>query len=182
MKIKKQFEILSFLIFSIPILCSVFVVIHTYIHSPNRYLIKGSASLGKEELPSLSDKDINNLKISLQMLPQDVQAVLMRTSDRKIIYSTIPEFHTDVYVERDELWNFATETSDKYFYQFSKIPSTGRDTLLVTRLPLHRINNAKKTKNYLKVLFVVIVITITSLIQLFFISRAILNDVKSSIK
>ena len=183
MKIKKQFEILSFLIFSIPILCSVFGVIHTYIHSPNRYLIKGSATLGKEELPSLSDKDINNLKISLQMLPQDVQAVLMRTSDRKIIYSTIPEFHTDVYVERDELWNFATETSDKYFYQFSRIPSTDEKILLITRLSLDRIKNSQMTKKYLKILLVIILITCISLIIIFFISRDIfegLNKIEKS--
>ena len=118
MKIKQQFTILSIIIVSIPILCSIFVIIHTYIHSPNRYLIKGSAKIERADFAALSQKDLELLERSLKMLPEDVEAVLCRTTDRKIIYSTIPDIEVGTYMERNELWNYATETSDKYFYQF----------------------------------------------------------------
>ena len=116
MKIKQQFTILSIIIVSIPILCSIFVIIHTYIHSPNRYLIKGSAKIERADLAALSQKDLELLERSLKMLPEDVEAVLCRTTDRKIIYSTIPDIEVGTCMERNELWNYATETSDKYFY------------------------------------------------------------------
>ena len=173
MKIKHQFLILSLLIISIPILCSVFIYIHTYIHSPNRYLIKGSATLGKEDFPLLSDKDMKMLQTSLKMLPQEVQAVLLRTTDKKIIYSTMPEIEIGIIMQRDEIWAFTTQTSDQYFYQFSKIPSVGQDILLITRLSVERMKNEQKTRLALKILLLIILITLSSLIVIFFITNAI---------
>ncbi len=173
MKIKHQFLILSLLIISIPILCSVFIYIHTYIHSPNRYLIKGSAPLGKEDFPLLSDKDMKMLQTSLKMLPQEVQAVLLRTTDKKIIYSTMPEIKTGIIMQRDEIWAFTTQTSDQYFYQFSKIPSVGQDILLITRLSVEIMKNEQKTRLALKILLLIILITLSSLIVIFFITKAI---------
>ena len=183
MKIKNQFFILAFLIISIPILCSAFIIIHTYIHSPNRYLLTGSAPRQKIDLPLLSDEDFYNLETSLKLLPRDVQAVLCRTTDYKILFSSIPEIKVGHYSDKNEIWNFASQTSDKYFYQFSKIPSAGPDVLLITRLSLERINSEKKTKTYLKILFAVILITISSLILILFISKAIfygLNKIEDS--
>ena len=183
MKIKNQFFILAFLIISIPILCSAFIIIHTYIHSPNRYLLTGSAPRQKIDLPLLSDEDFYNLETSLKLLPRDVQAVLCRTTDYKILFSSIPEIKVGHYSDKNEIWNFASQTSDKYFYQFSKIPSAGPDVLLITRLSLERINSEKKTKTYLKILFAVILITISSLILILFISKAIfygLNKIEYS--
>jgi hypothetical protein len=121
----------------------------------------------------LSDKEFSNLEASLKMLPQEVEAVLCRTTDRKIIYSSMSDIKTGIYMEKDEIWNYALQTSDRYFYQFSRIPSAGEELLLITRLSLNRIKNEQKTKNYLKVLFAVIVITTISLTLISFISKAI---------
>lgn len=178
MKIKHQFLILSLLIISIPILCATFVVIHTYIHSPNRYLIKGSAPLRKEEFPLLSAEDYETLKISLQMLPQEVQALLFQTTDKKILYSSMPELEAGMIIQKDEIWNFATRTSDRYFYQFSKIPSAGDNVLLITRLAVERIKNEQKTKLSLKILLIVIFITIISLILIILISKSIFEGLR----
>ena len=178
MKLKQHFIFLSSLIISIPILCSIFILIHTYIHSPNRYLIKGSANLSKTDFPLLSDKDISNISVSLKMLPQGVEAALCRTTDRKILYSTMPDIKVGSYFEKDEIVKLETQTSSLYYYQFSKMPSAGDDILLITRLPLSRINNEQKTKNYLKVLFAIIIITLTSLALIVFISKAIFDGLK----
>ena len=173
MRLKPQFILLSSLIISIPILCATFILIHTYIHSPNRYLIKGSAQLTKADFPLITENDFDNIQASLKMLPQGVEAALCRTTDYKILYSSIPEIETGTLMGREEILSFVTSTSDKYFYQFSKLPSTGFNTLLVTRLPLQRMTSTKGTKNYLKVLLAVILITSGSLVLLFFISRDI---------
>ncbi len=175
MKLKNQFVILSSLIISIPILCSAFIIIHTYIHSPNRYLIKGSAKLTQADFPLLSEKDISNIQTSLKMLPQGVEAALCRTTDRKILYSTMPDIAIGSYFEKDEIVSLQEKTSNQYYYQFSKMPSAGNDILLITRLPFSRINNEKQTKNYLKILLAIIIITITCLAIILIISKAIFD-------
>lgn len=176
MKLKRQFFILSSLITSIPILCSVFIIIHTYIHSPNRYLMKGSDNYKNLEL--FSSDNMDTLEKSLKMLPKDVQALLCRTTDRKIIYSTIPEIEVGTTMQKAQLNSFAIETSDKYFYQFTRIPSASPDIFLVTRLSLEKINNEQKTKTYLKILLAIILITFTSLVLIFLISKDIFNGLK----
>ena len=179
MKIKRQFIILSSLIISIPVLCSIFVIIHTYIHSPNRYLIKGSAKIERMDLPLLSDKDIELLERSLKMLPEEVEAVLCHTADRKIIYSTMPDIKVGTYMDRNEIWNYASETSDKYFYQFSRLKSYDSNILLVTRLSIHRINSTPQTNLYLRILLLIITIAIISLILITAISRSIFHGLST---
>ena len=175
MKIKKHFFILSSLIILIPIFCSVFIIIHTYIHSPNRYLIKGSSKLINSEL---SADDSKNLKTRLEMLPQEVEAAVFRTTDRKIIYSTIQDIIVGETMQQNEIWNLASKTSDKYFYQFSRIPSKDTHILLLTRTPLKGVNHEEQTRIYLKVLFVIIIITTIMLIIVSIISKTIFDGIK----
>lgn len=177
MKIKQQFIILSSLITTIPILCSIFVLIHTYMHSPNRYLMKGS-----EELQSLysniEEEDKNNLKKSLKLLPVNVEAILLKISTREILYSTMDEIQAGKLMKKGEVWNFAASTSDTYFYQFTQIPSKKSDTLLITRVPQKNVQTEKKTRTILKVLLAVIIITIISLALITYISKNIFNSLK----
>lgn len=179
MKIKRQFTLLSFFIISIPVLCSIFVIIHTYIHSPSRYLITDSSKIERMDIPMFSDKDIITLERSLKMLPEDVEAVLCRTSDRKILYSTIPDIKVGSYMEKNEIWNYATETSDKYFYQFSRLQPLDTGLILVTRLSRQKINSITKTKLYLRILLLIITIAVISLILITAISKSIFNGLNN---
>ena len=106
MKLKRQFYLLSTLIISIPILFSAFIIIHTYMHSPNRYLIKGSAQLSKTDFPLISEQDLNNIQTSLKMLPQGVEAALCRTSDYKILYSSMPEIEYGTNMSKADILSF----------------------------------------------------------------------------
>lgn len=115
MKIKHQFIILSSLITTIPILCSIFVLIHTYMHSPNRYLMDGSKELQSQYFSNIPEEDRSNLKKSLQLLPVNVEAILLQISNRKVLYSTMDEIQADEFMQKGEIWNFASETSDKFF-------------------------------------------------------------------
>ena len=183
MKIKRQFIVLSSLIISIPILCSVFVLIHTYIHSPNRYLITGSSLIEQPVFSKFSNNEIKELEKSLKMLPKEVETLILLTSNREIVYSTMPEFSVGERLEKNGIWNYASQTSDKYFYQISRFPPKSSDTILITRLPLHRINTERQTRLYLKILLLIIIITITSLILILFMSKSIfkgLNTIESS--
>ena len=179
MKIKQHFTILSFFIISIPVLCSIFVIIHTYIHSPGRYLITGFSKIERMDIPILSEKDIITLERSLKMLPEDVEAVLCRTSDRKILYSTIPDLKVGTYMERNEIWNYATETSDKYFYQFSRLQPLDTGLILVTRLSRQKINSTAKTNLYLRILLLIITIAVISLILIMAIAKSIFNGLNN---
>ena len=166
MKIKKQFVILTTLIISIPILCSAFIFIHTYMHSPNRYLMQGSENFSESDFSLLSDKEKSKLESSLKMLPQEVEALLCRVSDRKILYSTMPEIQTGSYMQRDEIWHFISETSDKYFYQFSRKSYSAEETILLTRLHFQKINTEQRTRNFLRILLIIILMTIFCLINI----------------
>lgn len=183
MKIKKQFAILTTLIISIPILCSAFILIHTYMHSPNRYLMQGSANLNTNTFSLLSDKEKNKLENSLKMLPQEVEALLYRLSDRKILYSTIPEIKTGSYIPREGIWHFISETNDEYFYQFSRKSYSSEQTVLLTRLAIQNFKTEQRTRYFLRILLIIILMTIFCLINIFFISKAIfegLNKIEHS--
>ncbi len=173
MKIKKQFAILTTLIISIPILCSAFILIHTYMHSPNRYLMQGSANLNTNTFSLLSDKEKHKLENSLKMLPQEVETLLYRLSDRKILYSTIPEIKTGSYIPREEIWHFISETNDEYFYQFSRKSYSSEQTVLLTRLAIQNFNTEQRTRYFLRILLIIILMTIFCLVNIFFISKAI---------
>ena len=110
MKIKHQFIILSSLITTIPILCSIFVIIHTYMHSPNRYLMDGSKELQSQYFSNIPEEDRINLKKSLKLLPVNVEAILLQISNRKVLYSTMDEIQADEFMQKGEIWNFASET------------------------------------------------------------------------
>lgn len=176
MKIKHQFIILSSLITTIPILCSIFVLIHTYMHSPNRYLMNGSKELQSQYFSNIPEEDRSNLKKSLQFLPVNVEAILLQISNRKVLYSTMDEIQADKIMQKGEIWNFASETSDKYFYQFTRIPSKESDTLLITRVPQKKVSNEKRIRTILKVLLIVIFLTAVSLALITIISRNIFNS------
>ncbi len=176
MKIKYQFIILSSLITTIPILCTIFVLIHTYIHSPNRYLMQGSEELRYQYFSSIPETDRINFEKSLKLLPVNVEAILMQISNRTILYSTMNEIQAGEYMQKGQIWNFASETSDKFFYQFTRIPSKESDTLLITRVPQKNVSNEKRTRTILKVLLAVIFLTIISLTVITFISRNIFNS------
>ena len=138
-----------------------------------------NSSLIRMDIPILSEKDIITLERSLKMLPEDVEAVLCRTSDRKILYSTIPDIKVGSYMERNEIWNYATETSDKYFYQFSRLQPLDTGLILVTRLSRQKINSTAKTNLYLRILLLIITIAVISLILIMAIAKSIFNGLNN---
>ena len=135
--------------------------------------MKGVNNFEKEYYTELSSSEINKLENTLKLLPQDVETMLITFSNRKVIYSTIKEIPVGNYIKKDELWSFVTETSEKYFYQFTRLKSIKEDTLLVTRLPQQKDTKEKYTRIFLKILLIIIFITILCLIFLTLIAKDI---------
>lgn len=141
--------------------------------------MKGSEEIQKQFNDSISPEDINNFEKSLKLLPVNVEAILFCISTREILYSSMDEIEAGQYMARGEIWSFASDTSDKYFYQFTSIPSKNSDTILITRVPQSKVSNEKKMKTSLKVLLIVIIITLISLILITYIYRDIFKGLKT---
>lgn len=166
MKIKSQLIFLSSMIISIPILFTIFMLLHTYIHSPGRYLIQGS-----DKIENSSD-----ILKSLELLPQDVEAIVYNTQKKNVPYSTIQEIKTGSHLERQEIWDFIGSTSDKYFYQLIKHKPNDFE-IIISRLDRKHVNTERQTKLYLKILLMIIIIAVASLILILFIYNTIFKSI-----
>ena len=135
--------------------------------------MSGVLNFEKQYITELTSNELETLDNTLKILPQDVEATLISISDRKVIYSTIKEIPAGSIMQRNELWNFVSDTSGEYFYQFSRMKYTKSDILLLTRLPQVKVTRDKYTLLFLRILLIIIIITITCLIILTFISHDI---------
>ncbi len=176
MKIKSQFILLSSTVLLIPILFSIFILLHTYIHSPNRYLLSGTGKIESFERSFLPENQAEALEKSLKLLAKDIEAVAYLPSDRIIIYSSIPEIKSGSIISQSELWNFAEQNSDKYFFQFVRTASTDYKVLLLTRINRSLVSTEKKTQLYLKILLLIIILTFIALFIICFISRTVFKS------
>lgn len=140
--------------------------------------MRGSEEIRKINYSNIPEEDRNNFKKSLKLLPMNVEAIILSLSSREVLYSTMDEIQAGQLMKKGEVWSFATDTSDTYFYQFTRIPAKQSDTLLITRVPQNKVPNERTTRTILKVLFAIIIITLFSLILITYISRNIFIGLK----
>lgn len=176
MKIKSQFILLSSMIISIPLLVSVFIILHTYMHSPNRYLMRNAVSKGTYERSLLPEPQAKALERTLSLLTQDVEAIAYRTTDKIIIYSSMKEIQSGSYYESQELWDFIEKNTDRYYFQFPNKKKTDTDILLITRIDRKLLNTERRTRLYLKILLLIIILTIASLSVIIFIFKTLIKS------
>ena len=176
MKIKSQFILLSLMIISIPLFVTIFVVLHTYIHSPNRYLMHKASATATYERSLLPEDQAKNLENTLMLLAKDVEAIAYRTSDKIIIYSSMDEIKSGTYYEPEELWDFIVNNTDRYYFQFSNKKKIDSNLILITRIDRKLTNTEKRTKMYLTILLLIIILTIASLCIIIFIFRTLIKS------
>lgn len=173
MTIKKQFILLSSIIISIPILCSIFVIIYSYHRSMKRYMMQGSQQL------ELIDSEDDSLYIqkTIKQLPPEIQMIVFSPKQNEIIYSTVPELPADGTCTSDTLWKIIKKTSDQFFYQFSAPPFRDSRFLIITRMP-HKRNGGKKRLEFYTLIFAILIFsTVISLILITLISRTIFKSI-----
>lgn len=176
MTIKKQFSILASFIVAIPLFCSIFISFHHYVTSSSRYLMDGSKQIINFNKKAFSKKDIEELVDTLRLLPSDIEACVI-TEDSEIIFSTIPNLHTNGTFNKDDLWIFVNSTSEKYFYQFTNMNLTSKRVVLITRI-LRNKQSPLPQKNILFSTQILLIIAV--IICIFFIilmSRTIFKSI-----
>jgi len=180
MKIKHQFVILSAMIIAIPIVCTLYMCLMHYFHSPDRLLLSGTREIKQIELQmeKLTKQERIELKNTMKILPPDVQATLL-DEEHYVLYSTIPEIKLGTICSDFDIWRLMNKTSDTYFYQFTAPNiNTGR-TLLLTRVPREKEHNGKKQNFLLPLVFVLMFFVAICFIIVVFISKNIFRSIET---
>lgn len=176
MKLKKQITILGFIIITIPILCTLFIGINNYIHSAQRYIIRGRNPKGThlaygQEIKKLKSKELKN---NLRDFHGDIDFVLL-DAHGIVLISTFEEFPKDYKIKHYELADFISTSCEKYFYQITRYSGEDEFYFLLTRINHQSI--AESPKNFYIPLLVFIAALVTiSVCVLFHISRNLFNS------
>ena len=146
MTIRRQFHILLTAIIVIPICCALFIPSYHYFTSPGRALIHDYKELRKSDTFKLSVREWSKLHEYIRRLPPDVEvAVFSLSGSANILISSIAELKAGSSLSPLVLWNFASSTSDTYFYQFTSFRFSGRsDTIII----LTRVDKFKKKEKH----------------------------------
>lgn len=134
MRIKAQFIYLILLIVLIPVICAVFIPSYYYLRSSDRLLTKGHQELQLIHEAILSKDDIPQIKETIRRFPAHVQVALF-TKEFKLIDSTIPEVNESTNSGPLFFWDFLHNTRRDYYYQFTSIPASNEEILVLSRIP-----------------------------------------------
>ncbi|MCQ2593407.1 MAG: HAMP domain-containing histidine kinase [Treponema sp.] len=165
MTIKKQFIFLAGLIIAIPILCVLYISVHNYINSPDRLLMNGTKTMRELDKHNISEKDWYELESIIKSLPQNVEFLLI-SKDGTVLLSKYAELKAGTVLTRSELWKMMEETSQTYFYQYTRI---NKGTLLVTRTFKNRSDARRKgfpVTSFIIFLFILVLILVTILLTI----------------
>jgi len=168
------------MIIAIPIVCTLYMCLMHYFHSPDRLLLSGTREIKQIELQmeKLTKQERIELKNTMKILPPDVQATLL-DEEHYVLYSTIPEIKLGTICSDFDIWRLMNKTSDTYFYQFTAPNiNTGR-TLLLTRVPREKEHNGKKQNFLLPLVFVLMFFVAICFIIVVFISKNIFRSIET---
>ncbi|HBD67664.1 MAG TPA: hypothetical protein DC014_00135 [Treponema sp.] len=115
MRIRTQFKLLIATIIIIPTLCLIFIPLHYYLTSSQRYLMQGYKQIRNIENLDISDDDWNTLEEQLKNIPDDVQVAVLY--ENKVLISTIEELPEGSELSVFDLFDIIHSTSHSYDYQ-----------------------------------------------------------------
>lgn len=178
MKIKTQFVFLTALIVAIPFLCLAFIPCYFYFRSSDRYLVDGYKVIRESQSSELSEQDKKVLFETLTYLPSDIQSLIL--SNGQITGTNIPELKEKSYLTSEDLWSFIQSTSTNYFYQFTTVPSTDSNTIIITRINRNRNNIKQQGREKLLsyVFMVMIILVLICVLFVIYISSTIFKSLK----
>lgn len=177
MKIKHQFIILSAMIIAIPVVCTLYMCILHYYHSPDRVMMNGSRRIKKieQQMEKLTDEEWTELRNTMKILPPEVQTTLI-DEDKFVLYSSIPEVELGSTCSDFDMWRIMNRTSDEYFYQFTAPSIHNGRTLLITRVPRNK-RPVKKTNIVAPLLIFLIIFVSICFVLIVFISKNIFKSI-----
>ena len=115
MRIRTQFKLLIATIIIIPTLCLIFIPVHYYLTSSQRYLMQGYQQIRNIGNLNISDDDWDSLKTQLENIPPDVQVAVL--FENQVIISTITELPVGRELTVFELFDVIHDTAPSYDYQ-----------------------------------------------------------------
>ena len=175
MTLKKQFVVLTAIMITIPIFCLAFICVQNYMRSSERFLMSGAKEIRQMDKNRINEKDWDYIE-RLKFQPPDVECILISLEDHTVLYSSIPEMSQKTTVTQEDLWQYISGTSKKYFYQFTS-PPIQQKSLLITRIPRKKHRDQNQT-NLMIILLVLLGIVTVCIGFIIFISRTIFKSLK----
>jgi len=185
MTIKKQFILLSSLLFVIPLLCIFFTFLHRFVWSSRRMVIKADKHTEREIKKHFTDDELKIIRKYFYNLPPEVDGVLLNkkknSDDFIVVISSIKEYLPGDRVKIHEIWEIVQTQSEEYLYQFTS-PKVDENeiSIMITRMPKHRREVEEKRRGPDLVFNIIIFLFIIVLILLFLIiliSRNIFHSI-----
>lgn len=175
MKIKKQFTILSIIIIAIPILCTLFIMIQQYFYLSNA-IFESSSQISRFDTRDLSQKDTKSLADVLRILPNNIESCIIN-KDGRVIYTSMPEIQISRQQENDNIYRHFTNTSEKFFYQFTSLNMSDGNVILVTRMLRDKKNTITRENLIISTILFLFVVVIFCVFYVIKISKTIFTSV-----
>lgn len=174
MTIRRQLTLLSFFIIVIPITCAIFIRIQSYIVNHRQYLIDGTKNFNSSKI---SYEDINKIHQKLQLLPSDVECLLIQNNNTEILYSTFQDFMNGGIISKSYLIDYMKDTSNLFFYQFTVTKVSDKECLLITRIP-HQKHYPQRKLNMIRIVMTLLIILVSiCFIMVIIISKTIFTSI-----
>lgn len=177
MTIKKQFIFLSLFLILIPVSCALLIKIQIITKKGRQYLIPGSNKIEAYESDNLNKEDLRKLFQTLRLLPPDVQCLLFSRDTNEILYCNFPEFTENQKTQMKLIWEDMSQTSDKYFYQFTTSILENKKGILITRIPKKKHKPERKNNMFNTFMIFLSVFVIICIILIIFISKTIFTSI-----
>ena len=136
MTIKKQFFILSSIIIAIPLFIIGIVCFQKYLNKPERLLINGTEKITKFKTRDIPKKDKKALMEILKILPPEVESCIFIEPSGKMLFTNFSDSQITINSNKEDIFSFINSSSDKFFYQFTKIKLSEEEATMIARIPL----------------------------------------------
>lgn len=175
MTIRKQFVLLTSLIFSFLIILSVAVLYYNrLVLSERKFMNEYFSSLDSEY--KLSEKKTKKFNRIIHRISPDIELLII-ADDFKIVHNSFSDFNSLMQTDYRTISKLVNDTSSDYYYHLSNYTSDNQKFYLISR-NIKNSNNKNLKKNFFIIFHILISILIVVLILfLFFLFNNIFNSI-----
>lgn len=177
MTIKKQFFILSSIIIAIPLFIISIVCFQKYLNKPERILINGTEKIKKFKTRDISKKDKKALMEILRILPPEVESCIFIEPSGKIIFTNFSDSKITTNSSKEKILDLIDNSSDNYFYQFTKVKLSEEEATMIARIPTKHKNKNNPYNLITTVMSCLVFLVLICVIFIILISRTIFKSI-----
>lgn len=178
MKIKTQLRLFLAGVILVPVLAVAGLSAYHYTSHPDRILLEGYKEIRNMDDLNLSSKDIFIMKQIINMIPADVEFMLVSHLS-KILMTNIPGFTAGADIDDDTLFDYMNRTSNEYFYQIVSPPLEDKNSkiMLICRVPRDRKEKSGFEKAVNFIIFFIVFFEIFCITFIIIVSRTITKSI-----